>query len=189
MRLYPRETGAVAMVVTEAECAAQARVDLPAEVPQLLFYARAAQAWVEQMIAAPLTPRALVARADVWPETGSIGGWWLWMQQVTAVTAIDYLDAAGQPQSLPAEWRLVERGGVSQLRWPAEYAFPELLPNSEISISLTAGYPLNGCNELLRAAVLGAMTDMYDNRSTAISAPVQDAMRHLLRPFCLPGLA
>lgn len=189
VRLFPRETGAPALVVTDAECMNHARVDLESELPQLQLYARAAQAHIETWCDLPLTRRSFIATASDWPSAGPLGGWEVWLQQIESIDEIEYLDGDGNPAILPAgDYALRNRLRAGLIHFPAGFGFPGILPGSDISISLTAGYAANACDDLLKALVLMGMSDMYDNRSAALSPSVQAAMAGMLVRYRLLGI-
>lgn len=189
-RLYPRETAAPSLVVTDAECMAHARVELDSELPQLQLYARAAQSHIEALCDLPLSRRSYVATASHWPQAGPLGGWEIWIQQTASIDGIEFVDAAGAPSVLDAEgYSLSDRLRTASIQFKDGFDFPAILPGSPISISLTAGYAANACDDLLKALVLMGMSDMYDNRSAALSPSVQAAMAGVLVRYRLFGIA
>lgn len=182
--LFPQASGVSSLLVTAEECMAQARVDLDAEAAQLLKYAASAQSMVEHYIETPLTERAMVALADCWPA----GGWRVMQGKVRAIDAIRYTDIEGQEQTLPASaYVLRERLRVGLIRFTGE-PLPAIQPHSEIIVSLTAGWPTNGCDDVLKQAVLMLTSNLYDNRGT-LAPEAQACMEALLSPFRLRYIA
>lgn len=182
-KLFPRDVVPAVLLVTAGECLEQARVDLVTEGATLLRHAASAQALVEKRIQTALTPRMMAAYADGWPKVGPCGGWYLMTGQVSAIDAISYTDADGVEQTLPAEsYVLRERLGLCHLRFVTGATLPAIAADSEIIISLTAGYPAGECNDALKQAVLMLTSSLYDNRGT-LPADAEAGLKILLAPF------
>lgn len=183
--LFPQPVGAPAqLVVTAEECMAHARVDLEDDAAQLLKYAAAAQSMVERHIETPLTERAMEAFADCWPAAG----WRVMQGKIRSVDAIRYIDAAGAEQTLePSAYVLRERLRAGLIRFTGD-PLPDIAPQSEITVSLTAGWSTNGCDDVLKQTVLLLTSNLYDNRGT-LHQDTQTCMEALLAPFRLRYLA
>lgn len=154
--LFPR-ISAGPLLLSADECRAHCRVDDPAEDAQLLMYAAAAQAHVEQRCSRPLTERVLTARAAGWGDCR------IWAAPVAAVQ-IDYTDADGNPQTLAGGYAIGDIAGVPVVSFDAGFTGPALAANSDVVLTITAGYAAGDCPDDLRVAVLLGLGHFYRNR-------------------------
>jgi uncharacterized phiE125 gp8 family phage protein len=168
-----RQTLRLPLLLTLPELRLQARTDSEADDPALLAFAAAAQEYIEQMTGHALTRRAEVIRDVQFPPEG----WKIARHPVNAVTAINYTDAAGAQQILPSSVWVLVPGFVSVLRRRTGQQWPEIQPDSEISIQLDVGYPIGGCPHPLRQACLMLASHFHANRepvnigSSAVDLP------------------
>lgn len=167
MKLYPEPTGDLSPVVTVEECMHQCRVELESEGAQLLAYAFAAQSFVEKDICTPLAPRGMTARASGWPALGRAGGWRVGVRRPISVDAIRYTDADGAEQLLPTgNYLLREELGIAHIVFRQTAELPPIDPDTDIAISLTAGWPLRQCPLHLKQTVL-ALTEHFNMKRSA----------------------
>ena len=155
---------------------------------------RSAQVMVENHTGLSLAPRVLRMRASCWPAPGT--GLVLWYPTVTEVTSVEYLDDAGDLQTLPVayydadiEGNLLPAISLAYTQtWPVLRHHP-----APVRVNYKAGMPSASCPPPLRDAVRMIAQDLYENREAQIvsqyfgerSAIPNPMMNRLLFPYTI----
>lgn len=178
--LFPHDTGAPPPLLSAAECREQCRVNGEDEDTQLLAYAAAAQAWVENYTGRRLTPRPARAVTEGWASWRIVGG------PVPTITAIRYLDTEGQAQVVPAaDYVVGERLDLATVRLRAMVVPPPLPEGGSISIDMTIGYGLGEAPPDLRAACLLLLGHYYRNREAVVTGATPTELPMAVESLCI----
>ncbi len=159
-------------LLTIAELRAYCRAEEdPAQDAELLAMAAAAERHVESLTGQVLTRRTEILRDREWPEAG----WDLVRYPVLQVLGITYTDPAGAVRQLPELVWVVESGPRSLVRLRTGQQWPEILPDSEIILSLDVGYPSGLCPPPLKLACQHLAAHWFDNRgAVSVAASVTE---------------
>lgn len=154
--------------ITLADAKLHLRVDLSTDDDLITALIKAAREQCEHETGRALAPQTLRLSLDKFPDDGIE----LPMPPVTSVTSIEYVDTAGNPQTLSgSDYYLDDEQEPSWivpaygLDWPGT--------NDEanaVVVTYVAGY--TDCPELLRAWMLLRIGDLYRSRESASDKPM-----------------
>lgn len=106
-----------------------------------------------------------------------------------SVTAIDYVDGAGDAASIDADGWAVDAGGAlvplpSSARWP--------IGAGAVTVTFDAGYPADAVPSALKGAVMMFAANLYANRETLLAdgyaGDVPAGIMAAIRPYRMPVL-
>ncbi|QOV92996.1 phage head-tail connector protein [Novosphingobium sp. ES2-1] len=149
--------------VTLEEARQQLRLDTHDEDMLLAIHLDAAQAELEWLADLRVCPQTLAMVLDAWPDEITVP-----VRPVT-IAAITYTATSGATVSLPeADYVARARHGFMRIRPAAGKSWPELAPDGQITITLSAGFAEDHPNlEISRAAVLVKTASLFENREGA----------------------
>lgn len=178
--IYPKDIGAAPPLLSAVECRAHCKVDGADEDVELLGYAAAAQAWVENFTGLRLTPRPARAVTEGWANWRIVGG------PPPAIDGIRYSDADGQVQTLPPEDYIVtEQLGLAVVRLRPMSPPAALQPDFVIRIDMTIGFAAGAVPPDLRVACLLLLGHYHRNREAVVAGAAPAELPLAVESLCI----
>lgn len=174
-----RPSGYGEAIVTMAQVKAHCRIDHDDDDDLLHALRGAAIDLVEQYTAVRMGPTPDIE----WRGEALCGSVALGVRPITAVTAIDYLDANGVAQTV--DTATVRVGVHDQIApipgqsWPSDVA-------GAVSVTFDAGFAAGSCPDALIAAVLRMIATLYDARDSLVTDGMAAEVPMGVRMLCSP---